>query len=56
MIGPNIYDADRFATAAFAMGSSGINFIEGLTGYEGYMINKERVATMTTGFGKFTAK
>ena len=28
VIGPNIHDADRFATAAFAMGADGINFIE----------------------------
>ena len=28
VIGPNIYEADRFATAAFAMGESGIAFIE----------------------------
>jgi thiamine biosynthesis lipoprotein len=27
VIGPNIYEADRFATAAFAMGPGGINFI-----------------------------
>lgn len=35
VIGPNIYEADRFATAAFAMGRKGINFIAGLTGFEG---------------------
>ena len=27
VIGPNIYEADRFATAAFAMGKAGIHFI-----------------------------
>ena len=54
VIGPNIHDADRFATAAFAMGPAGINFIEQLSGYEGYIIDKNKVATMTTGFDKYT--
>ena len=55
VIGPNIHDADRFATAAFAMGMDGIRFIEGLPGYEGYMIDKDGIATMTIGFEKYTA-
>ncbi len=42
VIGPNIYEADRFATAAFAMGSDGIVFIEQLDGFEGYMIDCQR--------------
>ncbi len=53
VIGPNIYEADRFATAAFAMGAKGIEFIEKLEGFEGYMIDKNGVATMTSGFGRF---
>ncbi|MCX6782571.1 MAG: FAD:protein FMN transferase [Candidatus Levybacteria bacterium] len=53
VIGPNIYEADRFATAAFAMGNSGINFIENLPGFEGYMIDKIGIATYTSGFEKF---
>jgi thiamine biosynthesis lipoprotein len=57
IVGPNIYDADRFATAAFAMGRAGINFIEQLPKtmrLEGYMIDKDGIATMTTGFEKYT--
>lgn len=54
VIGPNIHDADRFATAAFAMGMDGIRFIEGLPGYEGYIIDKNKIATMTTEFEKYT--
>jgi len=54
VIGPNIHDADRFATAAFAMGANGIHFIERLPGYEGYMVDKNKIATMTTGFDRFT--
>ena len=53
VIGPNIYEADRFATAAFAMGKKGILFIENLKGFEGYMIDKEGLATMTSGFEKY---
>lgn len=53
VIGPNVYEADRFATAAFAMGKDGIKFIEKLADLEGYMINKEGIATMTTGFNQY---
>ena len=53
VIGPTIYDADRFATAAFAMGQKGISFIEDLEGFEGYMIDKHGTATMTSGFEEY---
>lgn len=55
VIGPDIYEADRFATAAFAMGKSGINFIDGLNGFEGYMIDNKGIATQTRGFEKYLA-
>jgi thiamine biosynthesis lipoprotein len=54
VIGPNIYEADRFATAAFAMGVKGIDFIEKLKGFEGYMIDTKGIATMTSGFEEYT--
>jgi thiamine biosynthesis lipoprotein len=53
VIGPNIYEADRFATAAFAMGEAGIRFIERLEGFEGYMIDQQRRATFTSGFTRY---
>jgi thiamine biosynthesis lipoprotein len=53
VIGPDIYEADRFATAAFAMGRTGIEFIECLEGFEGYMIDRNKLATFTTGFEKW---
>lgn len=53
IIGPNVYEADRFATAAFAMGKAGIQFIESLPGFEGYLVEKNGQATLTTGFSKF---
>jgi len=53
VIGPHIYDADRFATAAFAMGKKGIQFIEQLAGFEGYMIDSHARATYTSGFERY---
>lgn len=53
VIGPNVYEADRFATAAFAMGRAGINFVESLDGFEGYMIDKAGIATLTSNFEQY---
>lgn len=55
VIGPNIYEADRFATAAFAMGWDGISFIESVRGLEGYMVTDDRMATYTSGFERYVA-
>ena len=49
VVAVDIYQADRFATAAFAMGRDGIAFIESLPGLEGYVIDRDGVATMTSG-------
>ncbi len=53
VIGQNVYEADRFATAAFAMGREGINFLERLPNLEAYMIDKSGIGTYTSGFEKF---
>lgn len=53
VVGPDACEADRFATGAFAMGEYGIRFIEERPELEGYMIDKNGVATMTSGFGKY---
>lgn len=53
VVGPNIFDADRFATAAFAMGEKGIVFIDHLRGFEGYMIDNNGFATLTQGISKY---
>jgi thiamine biosynthesis lipoprotein len=53
VIGPDIYEADRFATAAFAMGKKGIQFIAKLAGFEGYMIDADARATFTSGFERY---
>ena len=53
LIGPDICEADRYATAAFAMGRHGIFFVESLYGFEGYMIDSGGRATFTTGFDRY---
>ncbi len=50
VIGPDILDADRFATAAFAMGTDGIYFIESMPGLEGYIVDSHGHAMPTSGF------
>jgi thiamine biosynthesis lipoprotein len=54
VIGPDVLEADRFATAAFAMGKRGIEFIEKLPGFEAYAIDAKGVATLTGGFATYT--
>ena len=56
VIGPNVYEADRFATAAFAMGQWGIRFIEELPGFEGYLIDAHARATSTSGFERYVLR
>ena len=53
VIGPNIYDVDRFATTAYAMGRRGIEFVENLPGYEAYMVGRDKMATLTSGFERY---
>lgn len=53
VVGPDIFEADRFATAAFAMSREGILFIERLEGFEGYMIDQRGQATFTSGWERF---
>jgi thiamine biosynthesis lipoprotein len=53
VIHQDILEADRFATAAFAMGEQGIHFIASLEGFEAYVIDKEGQAQYTPGFEKF---
>jgi thiamine biosynthesis lipoprotein len=55
VIGPNVYEADRFATAAFAMGRDGIGFIASLPEMDGYMVERSGTATFTPGFMRYMA-
>jgi FAD:protein FMN transferase len=49
VIGPDVLEADRFATAAFAMGRPGILFVEETPGLEGYLVDRTGHATLTSG-------
>ena len=53
VIGPDVLEADRYATAAFAMGRQGIEFIERMPGLEGYEIDSAGMARMTIGLKKY---
>lgn len=53
VIGSDVFQADRFATAAFAMGRDGILFLERTPGLEAYVVDSNRRATPTSGFGAF---
>lgn len=55
VIGPDVYEADRFATAAYAMGVRGAAFIESLQGFEAYLVDSNGMATMTSGFARYAA-
>ncbi len=55
VIAPNIFEADRFATAAFAMGKSGIAFIDAIPEMEAYLIDNKRIATLSRGFTNYVA-
>lgn len=50
VVGPTIYEADRMATAAFAMGREGISFIADRPGLEGYAITVDGMGISTEGF------
>lgn len=50
VVGPDILQADVYATAAFAMGHAGLEFVLGRPPYEAYAIDAEGIATFTPGF------
>lgn len=55
VVGPDILEADRYCTAAFAMGREGICFIDRLEGFEGYEIDASGMARMTAGLQDYLA-
>jgi len=55
IVAPNVYEADRLATAAFAMGTGGIEFIASIPTCEGYMVDLAGMATFTPGFARYLA-
>ena len=54
VVGPNVFEADRYATPAFAMGKEGMYFIEELPGFEAYAIDASGIAVYTSGFESYT--
>ena len=53
VIGPDVFEADRLATAAFAMGAAGIEFLVGLPGIDACSIGRDAMATFTPGFAEY---
>jgi thiamine biosynthesis lipoprotein len=53
IVGPDVMEADCYATAAFAMGRRGIAFIEGLPAFEAYEIDASGMARMTSGLERY---
>ena len=53
VIGPDVLEADRYATAAFAMGRGGIEVLERAADLEAYEIDTHGMARMTSGLGKY---
>ncbi len=50
VVGPDIVDADVYATAAFAMGRAGLAFMERVPGYEAFAIDADLFSASTSGF------
>lgn len=55
VVGPKLSEADAYATAAYAMGPSGLTWIAGIPGYAGCMITAERRRVWTPEFARYTA-
>lgn len=53
VIAENVYEADRFATAVYAMGEKGIDFLEEKEDLEGYLITRDGREMITSGFSKY---
>jgi thiamine biosynthesis lipoprotein len=56
VVGPSLATADAYATAAFAMGTRGLAWLAGRTGYEGLAIGGDRRLTWTPGFERYRAR
>jgi thiamine biosynthesis lipoprotein len=56
VVGPDLSEADAYATAAFAMGPEGLTWIDSLPGYAGCMITAERRLVWTPGFARFKVR
>jgi FAD:protein FMN transferase len=50
VIGPDLGTADAYATAIFVLGAEGLDWIEGQTGYEAYIITHDDMTSWSSGF------
>lgn len=48
VVGPNLADADAYATAAFAMGTDALAWLEQLPGHRGFIITDDGVSAVTS--------
>jgi thiamine biosynthesis lipoprotein len=55
VVGPNVFEADRLATAAFVMGYAGIEYLSALEGIEAYLVDRESQAVYTRGLERYLA-
>jgi thiamine biosynthesis lipoprotein len=53
IVAPTIFDADRIATAAFAMGQAGLAFTTKLQGFDAYGIDSRGISFHTPGFDRY---
>ena len=56
VVGADILEADVYATAALAMGSGGLDFIERIPGHEAYVIGSDLLGGRTSGLDRFWAE
>lgn len=56
VVGPDIVEADVYATACFAMGGEGLDFVSRTAGYEAYAIDRRLQAVYTAGFDALCEK
>ena len=52
VIGPDLSIVDAYATAMYVMGLDGLDWIEGRSGYDAYLISREDMTFWTTGFDR----
>ena len=53
VVGATLAETDAFATAAFAMGSAALDWVENLDGYEAFAITAVGATWQTSGFGTY---
>jgi thiamine biosynthesis lipoprotein len=55
VVAADVFDADRFVTAAFAMGERALHFLEATPGLEGCVVNLDSRMEWTSGFPRYMA-